>query len=209
MSGLAGWTAPDRGALFVVSGPSGAGKSTLLHRLFETVPGLEFSVSATTRAPRPGERDGVEYHFVSPERFAELRDGGELLEYATVYGRSYGTPRAPVLAALEAGRSIVLDIDAQGAAQVRRGHPEAVTVFILPPSLGATRERLRARGTDPPAVIEARVAQAEAQLTRCGEFDYLVFNDELDTASAQLVGVVVAELSRASRRGSWVRRFRG
>lgn len=208
MNPLAGWTPPDRGALFVVSGASGTGKSTLLRHLFATVPGLEFSVSATTRSPRPGEVDGVHYHFVSPERFAELRDGGQLLEHAAVYGRSYGTLRAPVEGAIAAGRSVVLDIDVQGAAQVRASHPEAVTVFILPPSLEATRARLEARGTDSPAVIEARLAEAGVQLGGCGDYDYLVMNDDLETAVAQLVGIVVAELSRTARRGSWVRRFR-
>lgn len=201
------WEAPDRGALFVVSGASGTGKTTLLKAAFDAVPGLGFSVSATTRAPRQGERDGVEYHFVSQERFAELRDGGSLLEWATVYGRSYGTPRRPVEEALAAGRSIVLDIDAQGAAQVRRSHPDAVTIFVLPPSLDALRTRLEARRTDAPEIIDRRMREAHEQLIHAGEYDYLVLNDHLATASAQIVGVFVAELSRRARRDSWVQRF--
>lgn len=207
MTVLAAWQPPDRGALFVVSGASGAGKSTLLKRLFDTVPGLEFSVSATTRAPRPGERDGVDYHFVDLGRFREMVAAGQLYEWAEVYGRCYGTPRAPVEAALAEGRSIVLDIDVQGAAQVRRVCPDAVTVFILPPSLDALRARLVGRGTDAPEVVERRMSDATHQLQACGEYGYLVLNDDLDTATTQLVGVFVAELSRRGRRETWVRRF--
>lgn len=203
----AGWTPPDRGALFVVSGASGTGKTTLLRRLFAAVPGLEFSVSATTRPPRPGERDGVDYHFVDVPTFQGMRDAGELLEHAEVYGRYYGTPRGPVDAALAEGRSIVLDIDVQGAAQVRQRHPEAVLVFILPPSLDALRGRLQARGSDAPEVIARRVAEAEIQLWECGWYDYLVMNDHLEAAAAQLEAVVTAELCRAGRRSGWVRRF--
>lgn len=198
---------PDRGALFVVSGASGSGKTTLLRAAFATVPGLAFSVSATTRAPRAGEVDGVDYHFVTAERFAALRDGGELLEHATVYGRSYGTPRAPVEAALAEGRSIVLDIDVQGAAQVRVSHPEVVSVFVLPPDYPTLRARLAARGTDSAEVIDRRMAEARGQLEHCGEYEYLVLNDDLASATAQLVGIFVAELCRRERRDGWVGRF--
>lgn len=205
MTQLKGWHPPDRGALFVVSGPSGAGKSTLLKRVFGRVPGLAFSVSYTTRAPRAGEREGVDYHFVDRPRFESLRDGGALLEFAEVYGTFYGTPLAPVLAALEEGRSIVLDVDIQGAAQVRRTHPDAVTVFILPPSLDHLRERLTARKTDPPEVIDRRMREAASQMVGCGDYDFLVLNDQLETAVAQFEGIFLAELSRSGRRGSWVR----
>lgn len=204
---LQGWQAPDRGALFVVSGASGTGKTTLLRAALERVPGLEFSVSATTRAPRAGERDGVDYHYVSVDRFREMREAGALLEHAEVYGTLYGTPRAPVEQALNEGRSIVLDIDVQGAAQVRAAFPAAVTIFILPPQIGTIRERLAARGTDGPDVVERRIRDAHAQIARCGEYDYLVMNDVLDTAHAQLQGILLAELSRRSRRDTWVRAF--
>jgi guanylate kinase len=203
---LPAWTRPDVGALFVVSGPSGAGKSTLLAHVFDALPGLAFSVSATTRGARPGETDGVEYHFVSDEAFAELAARGELLEHAEVYGRRYGTPRAPVLAALARGDSVVLDIDTQGAGQVRRTHPECVTVFVLPPSVEAIAERLRGRGTDAPEVVERRIAEAHEQLSQCGAYDYLVLNDELTTAKAELLAIFVAALCRRERRGSWVGR---
>jgi guanylate kinase len=201
---LPGWQAPDRGALFIVSGASGTGKTTLLRSLFARVPGLEWSVSVTTRAPRAGEQDGVDYHFIDRPRYDALRDAGALLEHAEVYGTGYGTPRAPVEAALEAGRSIVLDIDVQGASQVRRRLPDAVSVFILPPRIEAIRERLEGRGTDGPEIIERRVRDAHEQLARCGEYDYLVMNDVLATAELQLVSIFVAELSRRSRRSRWV-----
>lgn len=206
---LEGWAAPDVGALFVVSGASGTGKTTLLHAALERVPGLEFSVSATTRAPRSDERDGVDYHFVSPDVYKEMVARNELLEHAEVYGTMYGTPRAPVFAALREGRSIVLDIDVQGAGQVREVYPEAVTIFVLPPRLEVIRERLEARGKDGPDVVERRIRDATAQLARCGEYDYLVMNDVLDTANAQLQGIFLAELSRRSRRSSWVRSLTG
>ena len=202
-----GWEPPDRGGLFVVSGASGSGKTTLLTRLLAEVPGVEFSVSATTRAPRPGERDGVDYHFVTPDRFRTFRDGGQLLEWAEVYGRAYGTPREPVDRALAEGRSIVLDIDVQGAAQVRDMHPEAITVFILPPSLEALEARLVGRGKDPAEVIARRMADARTQLAGCGTYDYLVLNDRLETAYLQLKSIFCAELSRRSRRTTWVERF--
>ncbi|MEN9785669.1 MAG: hypothetical protein RLZZ299_933 [Pseudomonadota bacterium] len=202
---LEGWQAPDSGVLFVVSGASGTGKTTLLQELFARVPGLAFSVSVTTRAPRPGEVDGVHYRFVDRPTFETLRDSGALLEHAEVYGTGYGTPRAPVDAALREGRSIVLDIDVQGAAQVRRSHPAAVSIFILPPRLEVIRARLEARGTDAPEVIARRVREAHAQLAGCGTYDYLVMNDVLPTAHAQFQGIVLAELSRRTRREGWVR----
>ncbi|HNH48530.1 MAG TPA: guanylate kinase [Myxococcota bacterium] len=203
------WTVPDRGALFVVSGASGTGKSTLLKSVFEKLPGLEFSVSATTRSPRPGEKDGREYHFVNREAFLKLRSEGALLENAEVYGNFYGTPRAPVIEALEAGRSIVLDIDTQGAAQVRVSMPEAVSIFILPPSIEVIRERLVARAADAPEVIARRVADARMQLAACGCYDYLVVNDDLPTSILALQSIFMAELLRRERRQSWVRSFGG
>jgi guanylate kinase len=202
---LTGWHPPDIGALFVVSGASGTGKTTLLRGALERVPGLEFSVSVTTRAPRAGERDGVDYHFISADTYDRLLAEGALLEHAEVYGTRYGTPRPPVEAALLEGRSIVLDIDVQGAAQVRRSHPGAVSIFVLPPRVDAIRERLVARGTDRPEVVERRVRDAMEQIRECGSYDYLVMNDVLATAHAQMQGIFLAELSRRSRRESWVR----
>lgn len=201
------WTAPDRGALFVVTGPSGVGKSTLLHSAFAAIPGLGFSVSATTRAARTGETDGVDYHFVSPERFEELVEEGALLEWAQVYDRRYGTPRKPVEDALSSGRSIILDIDVQGARQVRDAFPECVSIFILPHSVGVLRQRLQGRGTDSQAIIDGRMKQVQEQLDGCGEFDYVVVNDDLELAHRCFQAVILAELQRAERRGSLVQRF--
>jgi guanylate kinase len=201
------WERPQAGALFVVSGASGSGKTTLLKRVFARVPGLQFSVSATTRAIRAGEAEGVDYHFVDIPTFQRLRDAGDLLEHAEVYGRHYGTPREPVEQALGQGLSVVLDIDVQGARQVRRSHPSAVSIFILPPSVGTIKERLVARGTDSAEVIARRVREAEEQLSACEEYDYLVMNDELETATQVLESVVLAELSRTSRRARWVKLF--
>ncbi len=197
--------APDRGVLFVVSGPSGVGKSTLLSRVFERVPGLSFSVSATTRPPRPGEQDGREYHFLSAEQFIQYRATGALLEWAEVYNHAYGTPRAPVEQVLQSGRSMVLDIDVRGAAQVRQALPEAVSIYLLPPDMESLRARLQARNQDGPEVIERRMRQASQQLSACGDYDYLVRNDDLDNATTILVGIFLAELHRRSRRDGWVR----
>ena len=200
---------PDLGLLLVVSGASGTGKSTLLSRLFSEVPGLEFSVSATTRAPREGEVDGREYHFVTRPDFLHLKETGKLLENAEVYNNFYGTPKEPVTRALSEGRSIVLDIDVQGAAQVRQNMPEAVSIFILPPSLESLRERLVARGTDSLDVIEKRMRQAYGQLGQASAYDFLVMNDDLEVASRCFNSIVISELSRKTRRNTWLNRVLG
>lgn len=206
---LSAWTRPDRGALFVVTGASGTGKTTLVKEALKVVPGLGFSVSATTRAPRATEVDGVDYHFVTHAAFDALVAEGALLEWATVYGNRYGTLRAPVVAALEAGQSILLEIDQHGAAQVRAAMPEAVSIFVLPPAASAIGERLRARSTDAPEVIARRVAEAEAQLRCVGAFDYIVVNDDLPSAHDQFQAVLVATLLQRKRHETLVRRFSG
>lgn len=193
---------PDRGVVLVVSGPSGVGKSTLIGHVRERLPDLAFSVSATTRAPRPGERDGVDYAFLDDAAFRTRLAAGDFLEHAEVYGHLYGTPRRPVEALVAEGRSVLLDIDAQGAAQVRHTLPEAVHVMILPPCLDELERRLRSRGTDSDAVIARRMAQAGEQVRAAPGYDYLVVNDDLDTACAQLLGVLLAELARLSRQRS-------
>lgn len=204
---LAGWELPDHGVLFVVSGPSGVGKSTLVKQALRRIPGLLFSVSATTRAPRTGEVDGIDYHFVDPDRFHGLVDEGAFLEHATVYDRSYGTLRAPTEEVLASGRSILLDIDVQGSAQVRRQMAEAVHVFILPPSLDALEARLRSRNSDDDATIARRMALAAEQLAGSPSYDYLVVNDELETAETVFQGILLAEMSRRSRRTRAIRRI--
>jgi guanylate kinase len=178
------------GRLFVITGPSGVGKGTLIQRLLERVPELELSVSATTRSPRPGERGGVDYHFMSPDEFERLAAEGRLLEHATYSGHRYGTPRAEVEPRLAAGTSVVLEIEVQGARQVRETMPEAVQVFIAPPSPGALRERLEARATDRPEEIERRLAAAQQELAAREEFGHVIVNDDLDRATEELVQLV-------------------
>jgi guanylate kinase len=197
----------DRGALFVVSGPSGVGKSTLLRAAMELVDRLAFSVSATTRARRVGEVDGVDYHFIDDTEFSRLVADDAFLEHATVYDRSYGTLRAPVEASLDRGESILLDIDVRGAAQVRERMPEGVHIFVLPPSDAALEARLRARGTDPEPVIARRMELAREQLRDCGRYQYLVVNDDLERATHELEAILIAELCRTERRASLVERY--
>lgn len=203
------WPRPDRGALFVVSGASGTGKTTLVQEALRRMPGLAFSVSATTRAPRQGEVDGRDYHFVSVQRFEELRQGGELLEWAEVYGNRYGTPKQPVLDAIARGESILLDIDVKGARQVRRALPEAVSIFLLPPDVATIEARLRSRSTDSEEVIQRRMDQAREQLEGAAEAEYLVVNDVLESAHDQLQAILVAELCRRIRHPGLVERFTG
>jgi guanylate kinase len=189
----------------VITGPSGVGKGTLIRRLLERLRGLELSVSATTRPPRPGEQDGIDYHFMSDEEFEQLAREGRLLEHASYSGHRYGTPRSEVEPRLADGRSVVLEIEVQGARQVRQAMPEAVQVFIAPPSPRALRDRLEGRATDPPAEIERRLAVAEDELAARSEFGHVIVNDELDRAADELVAFVraiapVAESVREPRR---------
>lgn len=201
---LTGWQKPDRGALFVVTGTSGTGKTTLVKEALGVLPHLVFSVSATTRAMRPGEQDGVDYTYVSAEVFDRWLAEGALLEWTAIYGNRYGTPRAPVEAALARGDSVLLDVDTRGAALVREAFPDAVSIFVLPPSLDVLERRLRARSTDPEEVILRRVREAHVQLRECGSFDHLVVNDHLPAAHDQFQAILVSHLLRGVRRLSWV-----
>ena len=206
---LSAWTAPQRGALFVVTGASGTGKTTLVREALGNVPGIAWSVSATTRAPRVGEVDGRDYHFVSQASFEQKIEAGALLEWARVYGNYYGTLREPVDQALARGDSILLEIDVQGARQVRKAAPEAVLIFVLPPSIGTLETRLRGRATDDDATIARRVAEAREQLQGVGEFDYVVVNDVLASAHHRFQAVLVAELQRRQRHPQLVETFVG
>ena len=188
----------ERGHLFVVSAPSGAGKTSLIGTLAESDCSLAVSISHTTRARRAGETDGVHYHFVAPETFAAMRARDEFLECADVFGHAYGTSRRAVLDAVETGRDVILEIDWQGADQVRERWPAAVAIFVLPPSRDALVARLRSRGQDRPDVIAARTAQAVADMSHYREFDHVVVNDDFDAAVAALREVVQA--TRAGRR---------
>jgi guanylate kinase len=180
--------------VFVITGPSGVGKGTLIRGLMERVPALELSVSATTRAPRPGEKDGADYHFLTREEFNRKVNEGAFVEHADYAGRSYGTLRSELDARVHAGAPVVLEIEVQGARQVRAAMPEAVQVFIAPPSLQALRARLIGRGTDDPAEVERRLSVAEQELTAQPEFAHVVVNDRLEDALEQLASIVADQL---------------
>jgi guanylate kinase len=184
--------------VFVITGPSGVGKGTLIERLLERVPGLELSVSATTRPARPGEVDGRDYHFLAPAEFERRAAAGDFLEHATYSGNRYGTLRAEVERRLAAGVSVVLEIEVQGARQVRAAMPEAVQVFIAPPDRAALRERLERRGTDTAEAIAERLRLAEDELAAQREFAHVIVNDDVDRAAAELEQTVRDELALSS-----------
>jgi len=181
------------GRVVVLSGPSAVGKSSVVRRLRDQVPDLHFSVSATTRAARPGEVDGVDYHFVSPGEFQQLIDRGELLEWADIHGGLHrsGTLAAPVAWAADAGHPVLIEVDLAGAKAVKKAMPEAVTVFLAPPSWEALEERLVGRGTETPEVMARRLSTARAELAAQGEFDVVVVNSQLESACAELVSLLV------------------
>ena len=180
--------------VFVITGPSGVGKGTLISKLLERVPDLELSVSATTREPRTGEVDGRDYHFLTAEEFDRRIEREDFLEFATYSGNRYGTLRSEVRKRLDAGHSVVLEIEVQGARQVRAAMRESIQVFIAPPDPAVLRERLESRGADSPAAIDARLDVAEQELAAQGEFAHCVTNADLDRAAADLEGIVRAEL---------------
>jgi guanylate kinase len=181
--------------VFVITGPSGVGKGTLIRGLLARIPELELSVSATTRAPRPGEVDGVDYHFLTPQEFERRVHAGEFVEHADYSGNRYGTLRPELDRRLAAGIPVVLEIEVQGARQVRTAMPEAVQVFIAPPSRQALRERLQGRGTDDAEEVERRLGVAEGELAAQPEFAHVVVNDRLEEATAELERIVRAALT--------------
>lgn len=177
----------------MLSGPSAVGKSTVVRRLRERIPELHFSVSATTRAPRPGEVEGRDYHFVTAERFQQLIDTGQLLEWADIHGGLHrsGTPAGPVLEAADAGQPVLIEVDLAGARAVKTAMPDAVSVFLAPPNREALRERLIGRGTETPEVMARRMETAEAELAAQGEFDVVVVNSQLESTCSELVSLLV------------------
>jgi guanylate kinase len=181
--------------VFVITGPSGVGKGTLIHALFDRIPSLELSVSATTRAPRPGERDGLDYHFLAPEEFDQRVTSGDFVEWAEYAGNRYGTLRSELDRHLAKGVAVVLEIEVQGARQVREKMPEAVQVFIAPPSRDTLRLRLVERGTDTAEQVKRRLETADAELAAAPEFAYAVINDRLEDAVDELTTIVEAQLS--------------
>ncbi|MCW8195640.1 guanylate kinase [Proteobacteria bacterium 005FR1] len=191
--------ASSRGILYTVSAPSGAGKTSLVNALVESTPHLRVSISHTTRKIRPGETDGVNYHFVSRDEFDGMLQRTAFLEHADVFGNLYGTSKEWVESALASGEDVILEIDWQGAQQVRRLMPETVSIFILPPSRETLRRRLTGRGQDDPAVIEKRLAEARKEMSHYPECQYLVINDMFEEALADLKAIVRAERSRLDR----------
>lgn len=202
---------PRRGLLIILSSPSGAGKSTLARRLMDWDPTLKFSVSATTRAPRPGEADGVEYYFKTRGAFEAMVAAGEMLEHAEVFGNLYGTPKAPVEAAMAEGRDTLFDIDWQGGQQVRRSAlaKDVVSVFILPPSIADLETRLRGRAQDSDAVIAGRMAKSRDEISHWAEYDYVIVNRDIDAAEAELRTILMAERARADRQPGLIEFVRG
>jgi guanylate kinase len=196
---LGGGAVVYRGTLFVISSPSGGGKGTLIRRVLDAVPGLSYSVSWTTRAPRPGELDGVNYHFVSAKEFERMRAAEGFLEWAVVHGNFYGTARNVVEQELSEGHDIILEIDVQGAEAVRERMQGVVGVFILPPSFEVLRARLAARMTERPEGFALRLRNARSEVEHYRHFDYLILNDEVERAAAQLASVVLAERARRER----------
>jgi len=191
--------AGERGMLIVVSSPSGGGKGTLIDRVLKTVPGVSYSISYTTRAPRGTEEDGREYFFVSTATFEEMIRRGEFLEWANVYGYLYGTSHSQVERERAAGHDIVLEIDVQGAASIRSQIDDAVSIFILPPSFELLSQRLVTRGTDSPADLERRLRGAPAEVEQHKDFQYVILNDDINRASQQLAAVIYAERARRER----------
>jgi len=188
--------------LVIISGPSGVGKDSVVRRMCELDPGLYFVVTATDRAPRPGEVDGVDYHFVSTARFREMIANDELLEYALVYGQYKGVPREGVRQALASGRDVIMRLDVQGSATVRQKVPQALTVFLLPPSLDVLVQRLGGRATDSPQQVAQRLQTCMVEMERLHEFDYAVVNehDALDQTAHQILAIIASDKSRVARR---------
>ena len=190
------------GSLFIVAAPSGAGKSTLVNALLASEPAIRLSISTTTRPPRPGEADGREYHFTSADDFVKRAHAGEFLEWAEVHGNYYGTSRLVVEEQMRAGTDILLEIDWQGARQVRKQFAQAAGIFILPPSIAALEERLKKRGQDEDNVISRRLLAAGGEIAHATEFDYVIINDEFNVALSQISAIVTATRSRFAQQAA-------
>lgn len=193
-----------KGKTFIICGPSGVGKGTVVSRLMEADPTLYFSVSATTQAPRAGEADGVHYHFLTRERFQEWIDAGDFLEHAQFVGNFYGTPRRYVDEAMDQGRDVLLDIEIQGAEQIHQKRPEAVRIYIAPPSWEELERRLTGRGTEDGEKIRSRLARGREEFAAARDFDYLVINDTVEHAAAEIRAIMTAEHCRPAERAAQI-----
>lgn len=189
----------NKGSIYIISGPSGSGKDTVLKGVFETYPDIGFSISSITREMRPGEVEGEKYHFISREEFETMIKDDALLEYNQFVGNYYGTPRGPVEECIDAGRDMIIEVDVNGAAQIREKRPDAISIFIMPPSLSELRKRLIARATDAPEVIEKRVKEAIREIEHADEYDYIVLNDVIDDAIDRFNSIIANERLRAGR----------
>lgn len=204
-------TSPRRGLLLILSSPSGAGKSTLARRLMEWDPTLRFSVSATTRAPRPGEEDGREYYFKTREGFEAMVAEGEMLEHAEVFGNLYGSPKGPVEAAMKEGRDTLFDIDWQGGQQIRNSAlgRDVVSIFVLPPSIAELERRLRSRAQDSDEVIQGRMEKSQSEISHWAEYDYVIVNTDIDEAFQRLITILQAERMKRDRQPALAEFVRG
>lgn len=194
----------EPGKLVVISGPSGAGKSTVISRVMASDRGFVFSVSATTRDPRPGEKDGVQYFFVDKSRFEQMIAAGELLEYAKYVDNYYGTPAQPVWDSIDSGRDVVFDIDVQGAMQIKQKCPQAILIFIIPSSFSEIERRLHGRGTDSEQVISQRIQTARGEYLMADRYDYIVINDDPDVAANEIKSIVTAGKCRYEDRKKYL-----
>ncbi len=198
----------ESGLLIVISGPSGSGKGTICKRLIEDMENIKVSVSATTRKPRVGEIEGINYYFIGEEEFLHKIDNNEFLEHALVYGNYYGTPRAEVLKELENGKDIILEIDIQGALNVKKNYAKGVFIFILPPSIKELKQRIEGRGTDSKEVILKRMECVYDELNYAFQYDYVVLNDEVETAVEKIKGIISAEKCKAIRNQALINKIK-
>lgn len=190
----------NKGGIFIISGPSGSGKDTLIVRLLEKLPELRFSISSITRGMREGEKQGEKYNFITREKFEDMINNGELLEYNTYVGNYYGTPKAPVVKAIEDGYDIIIEVDVNGAAQIREKLREAVSIFIMPPSYEELKARLSGRGTETKELIDRRMESALGEIRRASEYDYIVVNDDIDTAVNDIMSVILSQRLKTERK---------